>query len=183
MNRLQKDSVLLALNEQLRADGSWAGETHMQKATYFLQHLMDVPLAFDFVLYKHGPFSFDLRDELTAMRAQGFLRLEPQYPYGPTLVPEEKSELLKNAYRKMIEGYMPKIRFVSGRLASKTVAGLERTATALYVTLDGQTASTDRVRRLTQLKPHIALEDAQAAVSEVDGIILEADRDEHLKTA
>ena len=68
MDRLQRASVLLALNEQLRAAGSWAGETHMQKATYFLQHLMGVPLAFDFILYKHGPFSFDLRDELTAMR-------------------------------------------------------------------------------------------------------------------
>ena len=176
MDRLQRASVLLALNEQLRAAGSWAGETHMQKATYFLQHLMGVPLAFDFILYKHGPFSFDLRDELTAMRAQGFLRLEPQYPYGPTLVAGEKSELLKNTFRTMIEGYIPKIRFVSEKLASKTVTDLERTATALYVTLEGQTATTDRVRRLNQLKPHIAPEDAQAAVSEVDGIILEANR-------
>src|ERR1017187_6331592 len=104
MNRLQKYSVLLALNEELRSAGSWTGETHMQKATYFLQHLMGVPLGFDFILYKHGPFSFDLRDELTAMRAEGFLRLEPQHPYGPTLVTEEKSELLKHAFRTMIEG-------------------------------------------------------------------------------
>jgi uncharacterized protein YwgA len=177
MDRIQRASVLLALNEQLRAAGSWAGETHMQKATYFLQHLMGVPLAFDFILYKHGPFSFDLRDELTAMRAQGFLQLEPQYPYGPTLVAGEKSELLKNTFRTMIEGYVPKIRFVSEKLASKTVTDLERTATALYVTLESQTAATsDRVRRLNHLKPHIAPEDAQAAVSEVDEIILEAGR-------
>jgi uncharacterized protein YwgA len=174
MNRLQTDSVLIALIEQLRAAGSWTGETHMQKASYFLQHLMGVSLGFDFILYKHGPFSFDLRDELTAMRAQGFLRLEPQNPYGPTLVPEQKSELLKNAYRKIIEGHISKIRFVSGKLASKTVTELERTATALYVTLDDQIAATDRARRLTQLKPHITLEDAQAAVSEIDAIIVEA---------
>jgi hypothetical protein len=67
------------------------GETHMQKATFFLQELIKVPLGFEFLLYKHGPFSFDLRDELTFMRAQGFLRLEPQYPYGPTLVGGEVS--------------------------------------------------------------------------------------------
>src|SRR5882762_5606640 len=126
MDRLQKDSVLLALNEELRAAGSWAGETHMQKATYFLQHLMRVPLAFDFILYKHGPFSFDLRDELTAMRAHGFFRLEPQYPYGPTLIAEQKSELLKQTFRAKIEGYIPKIRFVSEKLGNKTVADLER---------------------------------------------------------
>jgi uncharacterized protein YwgA len=175
MNRLQTNSLLLALVEQLRADGSWTGETHMQKATYFLQHLMDVRFGFDFILYKHGPFSFDLRDELTAMRAQGFLRLEPQYPYGPTLIVEEKSELLRNAFRTVVEGYLPKIRFVSEKLASKSVTQLERTATALYVTLEGQaTTTTERVKRLTHLKPHISWEDAQAAISEVDGIILEA---------
>jgi uncharacterized protein YwgA len=174
MNRLQKYSVLLALNEELRSAGSWTGETHMQKATYFLQHLMDVPLGFDFILYKHGPFSFDLRDELTAMRAQGFLRLEPQNPYGPTLVAEEKSKLLKHAFRTMIEAYIPKIRFVSEKLASKSVTQLERTATALYVTLEGQAVTTERLKRLTDLKPHITSEDAQEAISEVDEIILEA---------
>ena len=95
MERLQRASVLLTLNEELRKAGSWAGETHMQKAVFFLQELMNIPLDFDFVLYKHGPFSFDLRDELTFMRAQGYFRLEPQYPYGPTLVGGEKSELLR----------------------------------------------------------------------------------------
>ena len=56
MERLQRASILLRLNEELRKSGSWAGETHMQKATFFLQELLAVPLGFDFVLYKHGPF-------------------------------------------------------------------------------------------------------------------------------
>jgi uncharacterized protein YwgA len=172
MERLQRASILLTLNEELRKAGSWAGETHMQKATFFLQELMNVPLDFDFVLYKHGPFSFDLRDELTFMRAQGFFRLEPQYPYGPTLVAGAKSELLKNAFRQTIEEYLPGVRFVSQKLGAKTVAGLERTATALYITLR-EPADADRVQRLTRLKPHIALPEAQAAVSEIEQIIRE----------
>jgi hypothetical protein len=172
MERLQRASILLTLNEELRRAGSWAGETHMQKATFFLQELMSISLDFDFVLYKHGPFSFDLRDELTFMRAQGFFRLEPQYPYGPTLVGGEKSELLKQAFRAAIEEYLPRIRFVSQKLGAKTVAGLERTATALYIRLR-EPAYADRVQRLTSLKPHIALPEAQAAVSEVEQIIRE----------
>ena len=144
----------------------------MQKAAFFLQELMNVPLGFDFVLYKHGPFSFDLRDELTSMRAQGFLRLEPQYPYGPTLVGGEKSELLKQAFRHGIEENLPRIRFVSQRLGTKTVAGLERTATALFIWLR-EPAGVDRVERLTSLKPHVPLPEAQAAVSEVEEIIRE----------
>jgi uncharacterized protein YwgA len=69
MDRLWRASLLLTMNEELRRAGSWAGETHMQKAIFFLQELIKVPLGFEFLLYKHGPFSFDLRDELTFMRA------------------------------------------------------------------------------------------------------------------
>ena len=169
MERLKRASILLLLNEELRKAGSWAGETHMQKATFFLQELMSLPLAFDFVLYKHGPFSFDLRDELTFMRAQGFFRLEPQNPYGPTLVEGEKSELLRQAFLQSTNKHLPSIRFVSQKLGSKTVAGLERSATALYIVLREPTVI-DPAQRLTDLKPHISLPEAQAAVSEVEQI-------------
>jgi hypothetical protein len=49
--------VLLSLLETMGARGSWCGETHVQKCTYFLQEALDVPLGLSFVLYKHGPFS------------------------------------------------------------------------------------------------------------------------------
>ncbi len=169
MERFQRASILLTLNEELRKAGSWAGETHMQKAAFFLQELMDVTMGFDFILYKHGPFSFDLRDELTFMRAQAFLRLDPQYPYGPTLVWGEKSELLKQAFRQTIEKHLTKIRFVSQKLGNKTVAELERTATALYIRLR-EPAETDPVGRLRRVKPHVPLPEAQAAVLEVEQI-------------
>jgi len=44
----------------------------------FLQDLMRVPLELEFILYKHGPFSFDLRSELTSLRADELVKLEPQ---------------------------------------------------------------------------------------------------------
>lgn len=172
MERLQRASILLRLNQELRQAGSWAGETHMQKATFFLQELNDVPLNFDFILYKHGPFSFDLRDELTYMRAQGFFQLEPQYPYGPSLVAGIKSELLKSAFRQSIDEYAGEICFVTQRLGTKTVAELERIATALYIR-SREPNCKEIVDRLIKLKPHIALPDAQSAVSEVERIIQE----------
>jgi hypothetical protein len=144
----------------------------MQKTAFFLQELLDVPLGFDFVLYKHGPFSFDLRDELTFMRAQGFFQLEPQYPYGPTLIAGAKAELLSNAFSDETEQYLEEIQFVSKKLGAKTVAELERTGTALFITLT-QPRVTDVAERLTTLKPHIALPAAEAAVSEVNQIIYE----------
>ena len=82
MDRFDRAAVLTELADRLRANGSWTGETHLQKATYVLQELLMVPLNFEFVFYKHGPFSFDLREELTSMRADGFLVQVPQDPYG-----------------------------------------------------------------------------------------------------
>jgi uncharacterized protein YwgA len=169
MERLERASILLGLNEELRKFGSWAGETHMQKTTFFLQELLGAPLGFDFVLYKHGPFSFDLRDELTFMRAQGFLQLEPQYPYGPTLVAGAKGELLSKAFGHVVEQYVAETRFVSQKLGAKTVAELERTATALYISLREPRVA-DIADRLTTLKPHITLPEARTAVSEVEQI-------------
>jgi hypothetical protein len=172
MERLLRASILLQLNKDLRDAGSWAGETHMQKAAFVLQDLAKAPLGFEFVLYKHGPFSFDLRDELTFMRAQGFLALEPQYPYGPSLIPGSKNELLTRAFESANEGYLSAIQFVARKIGAKTVAELERTATALYVMLR-EPFRADVPVRLTNLKPHISLPEAQAAVSEVGQIIQE----------
>ena len=55
--------VVCLLVEEMRRQGSWSGETHLQKGTYLLKHLVGVPLQYKFTLYKHGPFSFQLRDD------------------------------------------------------------------------------------------------------------------------
>ena len=39
-----------------------------QKAVYFLQEIFDVPTGIEYILYKHGPYSFDLTADLTALR-------------------------------------------------------------------------------------------------------------------
>jgi hypothetical protein len=68
MNRLSQDAVLVGLARRLYEQGSWTGETHIQKAAYLLHELLAVPFDFAFILYKHGPFSFDLR--VTARRSE-----------------------------------------------------------------------------------------------------------------
>jgi hypothetical protein len=65
------------LTRRLDEQGSWSGETHIQKAAYLLRELMDIPFGFDFILYKHGPFSFELRDELSSMRSDRLLERQP----------------------------------------------------------------------------------------------------------
>lgn len=177
MTRLQRAAIIIDLIENLHTNRSWCGETHVQKAAYFLQHLLGVPLEFDFILYKHGPFSFDLSDELTAMRGDMLLTLKLQDPYGPSILIGQGGERIRDLYPKTIAKYSKKVRFVANELGAKNVAELERLATALYVTLgNGQDGTVEsRVENLVKLKPHILHDQAQEAVSAVDRIRKKAD--------
>jgi uncharacterized protein YwgA len=177
MKRLQRDTVILSLIENLRAKGSWCGETHIQKATYFIQELLRVPLEFDFVLYKHGPYSFDLSDELTAMRADAILKLQPQPPpYGPSFIHGKGSKLIKKLYPKTLKKYNPMVKFVANKLGDKGVTELERLATALYVTREINTDNSieSRAQCIHKLKPHVSLDEARDAVRVVDTFIEES---------
>ena len=77
-------ALIACLVAEMRKDNrSWCGETHIQEAVYFLQEITEVPLPFKFILHKHGPCCFKLRDELTNLRAEGWLELEMADPYAP----------------------------------------------------------------------------------------------------
>ena len=102
MNRMQQDAVLLSLINEMKAKGSWCGETHIQKAAYFLQALMQVPMSFEFILYKHGPYSFDLNDEVTALRADRLLEYKTRLPYGPSLFPTKEGQEFLIRYPKTL---------------------------------------------------------------------------------
>src|SRR6185369_16161724 len=117
MSELKESAILLSLIEHLRARGSWCGETHVQKSTYFLKALLRVPLSFEFILYKYGPYSFDLSDQLVAMRADSFIRLQSNDPYGPSLAPGDASEQLKRQFPRTLQTVKPQITFVADRLA------------------------------------------------------------------
>lgn len=178
MKRLQRDSILVSLIESLRERGSWCGETHVQKVSYFLQELLRVPLGFNFILYKHGPFSFDLSDALAQMEADFIIRPVPQSPYGPTITLDSTSALLKKKFPKTIGKHQDTVQFVADKLANKNVAELERVATAMYVTVEENAGGKKSVRakRIHELKPHISIEKALEAVREFDQIQSDAQK-------
>ena len=177
MDRLKQAALLTRLMERLRENGSWCGETHIQKSTLFLQDLMEVPLGFDFIMYKHGPFSFDLRYELTALRADELIRIELQRPYGPRYAPTDHSKYIQGLSPITLGKYEDRIEFVAEQLGGKGVTELERLATALYVThhrAETGASVDDRSRQLTEFKPHVSSESARAAVEDVDRVMEEA---------
>lgn len=168
MDNLAKASIVLKLATAMRRKGSWMGETHIQKATYFLEHLLKVPLSFDFILYKHGPFSFDFRAFLTYMASEEFIGWQAHPPYGPSLQVGDMGDALLDQFGGQTTGYDARIDFVADWLGNKNVAELERVATALYVTSEEGLKGSTRASRIMQLKPHIDESQSQASVKELD---------------
>jgi uncharacterized protein YwgA len=174
MDRVTRYALLAELISKLERKDSWCGETHIQKATYLAQELAGLPFALDFVLYRHGPYSFDLHDELTAMRADGVLRVEPRNPpYGPSLLPTERAAKLRSDRRAFLEQFAANLDFIADLVATKSVVELERLATAFYVTREQpEKASVDvRAARLHDLKSHVSLEEAKRALEKIDEVI------------
>jgi uncharacterized protein YwgA len=176
MKRLQRAAVLLSLIEKLKEKGSWCGETHIQKGTYLLQEMLGVPLEMEFVLYKHGPYSFDLNEQLAWFKADGILEEEVMpYPYGPKIAPGKLAEQIRTKYPKTRSQYDSQVRFVADHLGDSKVAVLERIATALYVTKENpENDVNSRAQHLTALKPHVSIEDAREAVEQIDMMMSEA---------
>lgn len=171
MNRMQRAAVLVTVLESLRKEHSWCGETSVQKTCYLLQELLDVPLGFAFVLYKYGPYSFGLTDELTALRADGVLSLRVvDERYGPRYDPGDNAAVVRSKFPKTIRRYRPQIDFLAAKVGNKDVADLERFATAFYIRrqFGGSLPVKKRAQKLAELKPHIPLDKAIAATTEID---------------
>jgi uncharacterized protein YwgA len=176
MERLKRAAIVTQLVTKLREAGSWCGETHIQKAVYLMQDLLDVPTEYEFILYKHGPFSFDLSDELTSFRGDELLELQPQAPpYGPRYVVTTLGKNLGARFPKTLAKYDAALQNTAEAIGDQAVGKLERLATALYVTKreteqhDGSVNA--RAVYLNKLKPHVPVDLAKQAVEEIDALI------------
>ena len=151
----------------------YSGETHIQKTAYAAKQVLGVPLDASFILYKHGPYSFDVNATLASMRADRVLSLVPQGKYGPSYSLESASRSVLARFQQIVEANAEKIQRIAAEFAPKNVAELERIATAIYVAEKSPDASpAAHAAELNRLKPHIDLSIALAAVQEADRLKL-----------
>jgi hypothetical protein len=171
-------ALVVDLIKRLRERGSWCGETHVQKAMFILQDISRSNFGYKFVIYKHGPYSFDLNSELTAMRAAGILEFQfPREGYGPSIRATDFGERVYNINKENVERYDAVSRFLAEWFAASDVRHLEKVATAYYVTTKNpRDPATERAKKLNSLKPHVDMQAAEQAVRIVDEKRKEAKR-------
>jgi uncharacterized protein YwgA len=163
-----KHALILAMIGALQRQGSRTGKTHIIKGL-FLAHaagLFDVP--FEFFLYKHGPYSTDIEENIEQMKSYGATEVEPAFDgYGVMLSPGDMASFAQQRAplpASTLEG----IRKVCQFLRYKNVTHLERLATAAWIrTREGIHDGDAVARRLNELKPHISLNEARQAEDEV----------------
>src|SRR4051812_23578213 len=103
-------AVVVELAKKLRARGSWCGETHIQKAMYIVQDLSRSNFGYKFVIYKHGPYSFELNNELAAMRSSSILEFQfPREGYGPSIVSTKFGDRVLEVNKENIRRFEPVI--------------------------------------------------------------------------
>ncbi len=170
---IDKSATILSLVAHLRENGSWAGETHVQKAMFFLDKKFSVQTDFEFVLYKHGPYSFELHENLAGLFAGCLLEHQIQPPYGPRIQLTEAGCKFLAKYADQLASKETSIKAVASWFEKKGVAELEKLATALWVQKESPSLpQQDKAQRIHAIKPHIPVEDARQALETVAALSL-----------
>jgi uncharacterized protein YwgA len=166
MNPFERQAIVAELIKNMREKDSWTGETHVQKSVYFLQTMLKVDLSFSFLLYRYGPYSFDLTAELEAMQFYNAIEFEtPIPPYGPRFTTGEGSKALLADYKDILQQHKNSIQFVADNISVKKVQELEQLATAWYFSekLGTSASKTDVAKEVNKVKPHISVAQAEKA--------------------
>ena len=144
------------------------GKTHVQKSLFLQKATSQVDVPFSYVLYKHGPYSFEVESELEQMRSYAAVKAEPDPDgFGVVLLPGPGAEFVAKGARltKSEEEQIERIcRFVGKR----NVSDLDRLATSAWIrAFEGLKDSRSVAARLNSLKPHVPLREAEAADAEL----------------
>ena len=160
----KKQAYILTTIQSLHANQSGTGKTHVQKALSLLADSGKVEVPFNFLLYKHGPYSFDIESELEQMKSYDAVEVSPNANgYGVVL---KAGQMSKYALDKAPISSQVKeaINKVCKFIGSNPVKILERLATASWIYHQEKIADPIMMaERLHELKPHIKIEDAKSA--------------------
>ena len=164
MSDLNGYAIVLRAVRGLNAANSWTGKTHVIKSLYIASTKADLP--FEFVLFKHGPYSFDANDAIESMSAVGFLNLTATPPYGVQLKPGRFEGLLDENVDTSTVAVVDRAIELVGNAG---VQELEALATSIWVAEKGGFEGDDAwLMAVKGLKPHLADELIMDAISKAN---------------
>lgn len=152
-------SALLHLVDRLRRVDSWTGRTHIQKCVFLLRELYSFDLGYEYVLYKHGPYSFELDAEIEGLRIVDALDYEiVMSEYGPRYMLGPVAATLKEDLPPELE---TAIGTVAAAFGKSHVKDLECISTLVYCrrTQPQGTPPSEIKSCVKGLKPHLSEED------------------------
>jgi len=164
----KKAALVLAVIRSLKQHASWTGKTHVQKSLFLIKTATQIDVPFTFVLFKHGPYSFELETELEQMKSYLAItsELDPN-GYGVVLSPGSGSRFIdqRGGLSDVENSAVERVcRFVGQR----NVSELERIATAAWIRKTERVGDSASVAaRLNKLKTHVSIHDAELADIEV----------------
>jgi hypothetical protein len=173
----RKSALVLNVIKCLRKQGSWTGKTHVQKSLFLLKATSGMEVPFTYVLYKHGPYSFEVESELEQMRSYAAITSEPDPDgYGVVLKPGPGANFIERGAR-WEEAEAQEVEKICRFVGRRNVSELERLATAAWIrTNEGVRETRGVASRLHELKPHVPVSEAELADAE---LLLLIDNPEH----
>jgi len=129
-----------------------------------------VDLEYEFVLYKHGPYSFDLATDIASLKGAHIVEFViPVQGYGPTVQLTPVGAKIFDGMRGFVQPFLLKIKFIADWFGPHDVRVLERLATAFYVKKQNPSEEASALAtRIRGLKPHISEPDALAAIRQLN---------------
>ena len=167
MNRSKRIAIITKLIKEMIEAGCLHSEWYVQKACYFLQEAMRVPLGYEFFCHHGSPYSFELRDEITGMRADGLIRLKPNRAYTPSVCVTSNVERLHDDFTHTLKRYGEYIGFTVDVFAGRTFNEIEDISIALWAA-GGEIKNNKSLRYLIKKLPYM---DIGTAVNEIDRIL------------
>ena len=166
-------AICLRLIRELNQKGCWCGTTHIQQIAYVMQALFADRPVWEFVLYKHGPRSFTLDTVLESLFQMGCVKYGLLSPLKCRIQLTKEGELFYKTFEHLSEEYAAAIEKTAGILSAHSIQALENFSTVVfYSTLYRRQSDTPILaQKLRDIKPFLALPDAEKIVSECKGVL------------
>jgi uncharacterized protein YwgA len=165
----RKDEIIISVIRNLKENGSLCCKTHIIKTLYLLKATKRIDMPFDFILYKHGPYSFDVEDSLALMKSYGAIEEDDTKSgiYGESLKLGDNADFPKK-FVQLKNSELDAISEICKITGNKGVKELERLATSAWIVDDEKISNPEKIAsRVHELKPHINKKQAKDAFLEI----------------